>query len=185
MKLRDIVDHNLTDKGTTHSYIPIYEELFPSENRKDIKNILEIGIAWGGSIKLWSDYFPNATIYAIDNEEQCKIPNWLGKYKRVKLFRGDGYSDEFIELIKDIKFDIIIDDGPHGSYQKVFVEKYINLVPENGTLVVEDVGRPEAAEMLGIFPQCNFITIEGTNSGADDRLLVYKKNKPQWWEKNE
>ena len=70
MKLRDIVDHNLTDKGTRHSYIPIYEELFPSENRKDIKNVLEIGIAWGGSIKLWSDYFPNAKICGIDIEKK-------------------------------------------------------------------------------------------------------------------
>jgi len=121
MKLRDIIDNKLTDKGTTHSYIPIYEELFPSENRNDIKNVLEIGVALGGSIKMWHDYFQNATIYTVDDGNFCEIPEWLNKYTRVKSYKEDAYSDEFIDKIKDIKFDIIIDDGPHGSYQKVFV----------------------------------------------------------------
>jgi len=179
MKLRDIVDHNLTDKGTTHSYIPIYEELFPSENRKDIKNILEIGIAWGGSIKLWSDYFPNATIYAIDNEEQCKIPNWLGKYKRVKLFRGDGYSDEFIELIKDIKFDFIIDDGSHSlESQQQFVDKYVGLLSKSGILVIEDLTITNMKELLQTFSWLRrAIIIDKVKERpyrGDNRLLVYR-----------
>jgi len=30
------------------------------------KNVLEVGIYNGGSIKLWNDFFTNANVYAID-----------------------------------------------------------------------------------------------------------------------
>jgi hypothetical protein len=63
MTLEQIVDNKRTDKNTTHSYLPLYESLF--KNKKETaQNILEIGIQNGGSsIKLWRDYFINATIY--------------------------------------------------------------------------------------------------------------------------
>jgi hypothetical protein len=36
-------------------------------NKKETtKNILEIGIKLGGSIKLWHDFFTNAQVYGLD-----------------------------------------------------------------------------------------------------------------------
>ena len=70
MSLDQISDDTKTDKNTTHSYLPLYNQLLLK--KKDIaKNILEIGIGDfgeknGGSIKLWKDYFTNATIYGLD-----------------------------------------------------------------------------------------------------------------------
>ena len=65
MSLEQIVDNTRTDKNTTHSYLPLDESLFKNK-RETAQNILEIGIQNGGSIKLWRDYFINATIYGLD-----------------------------------------------------------------------------------------------------------------------
>ena len=70
MSLIQLVDNAETDKNTDHSYLELYEKLL-SPKKDTAKNILEIGIGErkvknGGSIKLWKDYFANATIYALD-----------------------------------------------------------------------------------------------------------------------
>ena len=65
MSLEQIVDNTRTDKNTTHSYLPLYGSLF-KDKKETTQNILEIGIQNGGSIKLWRDYFINATIYGLD-----------------------------------------------------------------------------------------------------------------------
>src|SRR6185503_1124341 len=44
------------DKGTVHSYIDIYERLL-KPYREMAKNILEIGLMSGESLKMWSEYF--------------------------------------------------------------------------------------------------------------------------------
>jgi len=58
--LIDIVDNLRTDKNTFHSYLNLYENLLKSK-KYSAKNILEVGIYKGGSIKMWKDYFVNAT----------------------------------------------------------------------------------------------------------------------------
>jgi hypothetical protein len=55
-----------SDKGTVygdkHNFTETYEKYFKSFKDKKI-NILEIGVNDGSSLKMWYDYFPNATIY--------------------------------------------------------------------------------------------------------------------------
>ncbi len=65
MSLKNLVDNSRTDKDTTHSYVDLYDKLLTHKKEK-AKNILEIGINYGGTIKLWSDYFKNSNIYALD-----------------------------------------------------------------------------------------------------------------------
>ena len=55
MSLEEIVDNSRTDKNTTHSYLPLYQKLLINK-RETAKNVLEVGIYRGGSIKLWSDF---------------------------------------------------------------------------------------------------------------------------------
>ena len=54
--LSELVDNKLTDKNTVHSYLDLYQELL-CVKKETAKNILEIGIHGGGSIKLWHDFF--------------------------------------------------------------------------------------------------------------------------------
>ena len=56
MSLEEIVDNLRTDKNTTHSYLPLYQKLLAIK-KETAKNVLEVGIDSGGSIKLWSDFF--------------------------------------------------------------------------------------------------------------------------------
>jgi hypothetical protein len=52
------------DKGSVHSYIEFYEEVLAPYRRK-AKNILEIGLMSGESLRMWSEYF-TGTVYGID-----------------------------------------------------------------------------------------------------------------------
>jgi len=95
------------------------------------KNILEIGIGPkgtlnGGSIKLWSKFFKNATIYALDIIDIQDIWSEIRNVDNIKLYTStDAYDiDFFSTYLKDIKFDILIDDGPHSLESMI---KFITL----------------------------------------------------------
>jgi hypothetical protein len=149
-KLIDLIDNYLTDKNTSHSYINTYERLFSS--KKLLKNnILEIGIGEpkqnkenGGSIKLWHDYFPNSTIYGLDIHDISNVNDIIKNNDRIKLFTSiNAYDTRFIEntfVKNNIKFDILIDDGPHTLDSMVFfVRHYLPLLNDTGVLVIEDI----------------------------------------------
>ena len=137
-------DNELTDKNTAHSYFDIYETLL-RPIRKTASNILEIGIHCGSSIQLWRDYFPNAQIYAVDI---CSLDfitkSSIKNNHNISLFTNtNGYDDTFIQTTfvnKNIKFDMILDDGPNLLQSKIdFINKYLPLLSENGILIIEDV----------------------------------------------
>ena len=145
--LSSVINNHLTDKNTYHSYIDVYENLF--KNRQlSVKNVLEIGIEKGGSLKLWNDYFVNANIYGLDINES---PQFLSKYERIITHKWDAYCDNTIQyfLDKDIKFDIIIDDGPHSLESMIYcVKNYTKLLNTNGILIIEDVQVIDWCEIL-------------------------------------
>lgn len=149
-RLIDLIDNSLTDKNTSHSYISTYERLFSS--KKMLKNnILEIGIGEpkqnkenGGSIKLWHDYFPNSTIYGLDIHDISNVNDIIKNNDKIKLFTSiNAYDVTFIEntfIKNDIRFDILIDDGPHTLDSMIFfVKHYLHLLNEKGILVIEDI----------------------------------------------
>lgn len=118
-------DKRTNDIGETmfHGYTPIYESLLDTNILK-YKSILEIGVATGASHEMWYDYFPNAIIYGIDNFVQYENPNIDND--RINIFQGDQTDAYFLETtFKDMKFDLIIDDGGHGSWQHQISFKYL------------------------------------------------------------
>jgi len=153
-----LIDNKLTDKNTSHSYIPTYEKIF-SRLQISAKNILEIGICDGGSIKLWNDYFPNAIIYGIDINP---APKWLSMFDRIKTYQDNAYDIEFIQktfIDKGIKFDIIIDDGPHTTESiKFTVANYSKLLDQCGILVIEDVQKPSIMKDLVMVTPDEYLT---------------------------
>ena len=62
--LSSIADFYKTDKYE-HGYTKVYEKYFDNIRDQKLK-ILEIGIADGKSLLMWSDYFQNSTIIGID-----------------------------------------------------------------------------------------------------------------------
>ena len=189
-KLIDLIDNTKTDKNTSHSYIQTYEELF-CKKKFDKINILEIGIGEpkenkdnGGSIKLWHDYFLNSTIYGLDIHDISNINENIINKERIKLFTSiDAYSNIFIkENLKDIKFDILIDDGPHTLDSMIFfLKNYLPLLNENGILVIEDIPDINWIKILNDNTPDNFkknvhiYDLRNYKKRWDDILFVIKK----------
>lgn len=141
MSLIDLVDNAATDKNTTHSYLEVYEPLF-APVRNTATHVLELGIGeYAGSLRLFRDYFPTAEIHGIDIVG--RNPRWgpVLSDPRVKLHTGvNGYTEETLERLKGLSFDILLDDGPHTLESMVFVvTKYTPFLKKGGVLIIEDV----------------------------------------------
>jgi len=146
--LLELVDNTKTDKNTTHSYLSLYETFF-APRRYSSQNVLEVGIGGGGdcnggSIKLWRDYFPEATIYALDIIPFQQVWDGIKGDYRIRLYTSvDAYDESFVQrefVNKGSKFDVLIDDGPHTlDSQKQFIRLYAPLLAEGGVLVIEDI----------------------------------------------
>ena len=152
MSLVEIADNERTDKNTVHSYLPLYQELL--KGKKDTaKNVLEVGIYTGGSIKLWSDFFPNATTYGLDIIADYHIWDELKNKDRIKLYTSyDAYNDGDFNtnfLNKDTRFDFMLDDGPHTlESMKQFIKLYSQVMTDDGILIIEDVQSYDWIEVL-------------------------------------
>ena len=148
MSLVSLIDNTETDKNTVHSYLELYETLL-SPKKNTAKNILEIGIGDfkeknGGSIKLWKAYFPNAKIYALDILPKNRVLDEIINDERVVLFTStNAYDEKFFNenfLNKNLKFDLLLDDGPHTlESMKTFIRLYSKVMTDDGILIIEDI----------------------------------------------
>ena len=100
-----------TDK-IGHYYLETYDPILAPWLDKEIK-LLEIGVRKGGSLQLWRDYFPRATIVGID----LRLPENLAPGERIQLFEGNQADTTFLSEVAirtaPEGFDIIIDDASH------------------------------------------------------------------------
>ena len=136
-----LANYYITDKGnkygSAHNYVQYYKKYFNKIKDKSL-NILEIGIAAGSSLKMWSSYFTNSKIYGIDINSECmEIKSFMdNSFNNVELMLGDASVYDFGNL----KFDIIIDDGSHLPVD--MINTYNNLkkkLVKNGIYVIEDL----------------------------------------------
>jgi hypothetical protein len=141
MELQELGLKYMTDKSK-HSYknityLDIYSKFF-TKMKQDVKIFVEIGVLNGSSLKVWEEFFPNAIIYGIDINPECK------KYEtnRIKILIGNQNDDSFLEFIsKELpKIDILLDDGSHITKHqiKTFDKLYKN-INENGLYIIEDL----------------------------------------------
>jgi hypothetical protein len=144
MSLEELVDNSRTDKNTSHSYLPLYQKLLVSK-KETAKNVLEVGInEGGGSIKLWSDFFTNAKVYGVDIITVDKIWEGLKNQDNIIIYAStDAYNPYFFVdnfLNKNIKFDFMLDDGPHTLVSMIrFIKLYSNIMTDDGILIIEDI----------------------------------------------
>jgi cephalosporin hydroxylase len=125
------------DKGTAHTYIDEYEKIL-EPFRKD-GSILEIGISWGLSLRMWREYFINGIVAGVDINIQSEASDLLTD-ERYKIFHADATKPEFVNQIKGMNFDIIIDDGSHFFEHQIasfnLLKEFVNL---GGYYIIEDV----------------------------------------------
>jgi O-antigen biosynthesis protein len=122
------------------SYLAEYDRLFGPYRDRPI-SMLEIGVQNGGSLELWSRYFPLATqIIGCDINPKC------GQLKfddpRISVIAQDACSESGVSAVRALcgGFDLVIDDGSHTSSDIVRgFAKYFPLVPDGGIYVCEDL----------------------------------------------
>lgn len=122
------------------NYFPAYEQHISKYVGKN-PNVLEIGIAGGGSLEMWSKYFENGQIYGIDADS--KVLEYRYKQENIHIQLGDQsreeYWNSFIASNPDLKYDLIIDDGSHiHSHQTLTLIKLFPVLNYGGTYVIED-----------------------------------------------
>jgi len=187
MSLVSLINNIRTDKNTTHSYLELYERLLNSK-KETAKNVLEVGICDGGSIKLWSDYFTNATIYGLDILNINNIWDELKHNDKIVLYTStNAYNASFFQsnfLDKNIKCDFMLDDGPHSLESMIqFIKLYSQIMTDDGILIIEDVQDIIWIDILkNIVPENlkQFIEVYDLRENKnryDDIVFVINKNK--------
>lgn len=122
-------------------YLDYYDPMLEPWLEKPI-TVLELGVRTGGSLLLWSDYFPLATIVGID----IRLPKNSIPSERIHLYEGSQADPQFLSHVaNDIAphgFDIIIDDASHiGEItKKSFWHLFDNHLKPGGLYAIEDWG---------------------------------------------
>jgi hypothetical protein len=104
-------------------YTDIYHH-YLKHLREEKFNFLEIGVREGRSIKMWSEYFPNATIVGIDIDPLCS--QYSGG--NIEIHIGSQDDPCFLNDIinKYQKFRVILDDGSHINSLTMESFKFLN-----------------------------------------------------------
>ena len=126
-----------------HSYTPLYDMLF-SKMRYDNINIGEMGIYKGGSIEMWSQYFPNANVYGWDHSDE--FVNYVSglNLDRVKIAKCNQADEQDLNRAlgePGVKYDILIEDGSHLAWDQIkFMRNAWRYLKPGGIMVIEDIG---------------------------------------------
>src|SRR6266542_4383233 len=121
-------------------YFNEYDRILDEYRNKPVR-LLEIGIQNGGSLEIWSKYFPNAQkLVGCDINPDCA--RLIYEDSRIAVVVGDVNSDaaQAVVLGHAPGFDVIIDDGSHCSSDivKTFA-RYFPHLADGGVFVVEDL----------------------------------------------
>lgn len=160
-----------SDKGTAHSYIEVYEELFAKYKDKPI-NILEVGVNKGYSLFTWQNYFKNyKNIVGVEYQ-----PNIVYKNEGTKIICSD--INNFWNMtneLGDMSFDIIIDDGSHKIQDQLFAFHLLYpRLKEGGIFVIEDIQNLENDITAFNFNPPQVYDLRKIKNRWDDVLFVWK-----------
>ena len=140
-----ITDNIYPPNYVCHNYTYFYNKIFSSYKNENIK-IFEMGVgvpacmnSWAGSLLGWKEFFPNSTIFSADIDK-----DYLYCDEKITSYYVDQENSVSInnmwENLKNITFDIIIDDGPHTYLSNIlFYKNSINKLKTNGIYIIEDI----------------------------------------------
>lgn len=125
-----------------HGYVRWYEPLF-SNRREIVKNVLEIGVGGGGSLRLWEHWFPNASIRGVDIQNDA-IRQAKGRVSISILDAGVQANWDAFNNAEPAMWDIIIDDGSHREeHVWTTLRALWKRLSPGGLYIVEDLGCPQ------------------------------------------
>lgn len=122
------------------SYLEVYEDQFRPFKQQAV-DLLEIGVQNGGSLEIWSRYFPRArTLTGCDINPRCGGLQYADP--RVQIIVGNANEQATFQAIasRSPAFDIIVDDGSHRTNDVIssFLT-YFPLLKPGGIFIAEDM----------------------------------------------
>ena len=158
-----------TDKGTDHSYLEVYEQLFEPLRRRPM-TMLEIGVYKGNSLRMWKAWFPQARIFGMDiNPSVAEVPG-------CELVIANQTDRSAIESRwSDESLDLIIDDGSHRLEHQLLALCYLwPKLKRGGMYVIEDVSDIAMVKHLAPFRPL-ILDRRQRRSREDDVLVILMK----------
>ena len=147
--LCELARHHGTDKGGwhqthgqfCHDYTPVYHRLL-GHRRAEVWRVLEVGVHYGRSLRMWADYLPNATIIGLDIHE----PH-LFTEGRIRCYWADQGRPETLRASVASAgggmFDLVVDDGSHHpDHQAITATALLPYLAPGGLYVIEDFNPP-------------------------------------------
>ena len=119
-------------------YPDLYDKHFGPYRGKPV-TMLEIGVAGGGSLQMWREYFgPDATIFGIDIDPQCAELADPPNQVRIGSQADPAFLQSVIEEMGPP--DIILDDGSHiAKHQRASFRALYPALKSGGLYVIEDL----------------------------------------------
>lgn len=143
-------DHRLTNKGDFEhggyfrSHIDLYEDIL-APFRQTATRVFEIGVNQGGSVRMWSEYFPKAQIYGMDSRKGIISLLRSQDIERATILRLNQNDRDQLQAFADRhgqgpkNFDIGIDDGSHRWEDQIKTFEVLwPYIKDGGLYVVED-----------------------------------------------
>lgn len=134
---------------------------------------MEIGVQTDHSIRMWEEFFPNATIYGLDIDPKCK--QFEGGRRRI-LIADQSNADFCRQVIRETgrDIDIVIDDGSHRiEHQLKSFSLFFPTLTEHGIYVVEDTG--------GVVGDQELVTVNAQKELVDNIMYWPKDFNPVDW----
>lgn len=132
------INHDHRSMNKMLHYFNVYEQWLEKFRNREVV-MVEIGVAEGGSLQMWKNYFgPQATIVGIDINPKCK------ELEEEQIHVEIG-SQEDVQFWTDIKnkypkIDILLDDGGHTMTQQIVTfEEMFSHIQNGGIYICEDL----------------------------------------------
>lgn len=127
-----------SDKWNSHTYGEFYDELFQGSENEPL-NVLEIGIYFGGSVRLFHDYLKKSNVYCIDIFDRWTYEH-IEEYDRLKRYFFNAYDLSKWDELPVKKFNVIVEDGPHTYDTQLYsLNNFTPFLSWGGILAIEDV----------------------------------------------
>lgn len=184
MTLQQLGETFGTDKKD-HGFLPFYEKHF-YPIRYDVKKFLEIGVLYGKSLLMWKEFFPNATIYGIDNFQDGGVRDL--NVSSIKILKyNQNLKEDLINARNELgnDFDIIIDDGCHfHKPQQQTLEYFFPMLRKKGLYGIEDLHSMNAS-VYGYPSNHPYTTFNVLNKFKQTKKIITENiNEKEYLENN-
>lgn len=134
-----------TAKATHTSYLPWYERFLEPLRDQPI-HLLELGVHQGHSLRMWLEYFTQATIHGLDHDLTSKYLEPFLEHPHCRLYQADQCDEERLNhWFESGSLDLVIDDAGHDpvAQERTVEILFPRVLKPGGRYFVEDVLAPD------------------------------------------